>query len=537
MPPKRKYTVIEAENDARTKSAKTLRPSRSSHYGDQDTDSLAVDSPSRRSSNRVNLRPRSEEATLDVPGGDDTNGHAGPTRSQITTPSRTPRGRPRKNGTTPRGKVLFATPVKGDADGSLTASRIRNADRSARRKSNRALVRNVVGDGSDEDDEDELAHQINGSNDSGSDIDHDELEKQAEKMTDQVATPSKKPRGRKPRQRTPSPEARRDLPPHEEYFFQNRSTKNKTSNAVLSSLALLDHEEYFSLLRKHEEPHAKEMKHLYELHARSFSQWDFEMQQGFSVCLYGWGSKRSLLLDFADHIYKLHSNSKVVVINGYVDTLSIKDVLNTVAAAMAETSVKLGSQPPAMLDSLMTLLDQDVSKQVVLIIHSIDRPPLRRLASQSILAQLSAHPKIRLLASADHPLFPLLWDSSLRTSFNFVFHDCTTFQPFAVETDVLYDVHELLGRSGRRVGGKEGVSFVLKSLNDNSRNLFRVLIHEQLAFMDANGGHDPDDDAEAMIGAPARRQEPGVEYRVLYHKAVQEFICSNEMNFRTLLKE
>jgi len=34
-----------------------------------------------------------------------------------------------------------------------------------------------------------------------------------------------------------------------------------------------------------------------------------------------------------------------------------------------------------------------------------------------------------------------------------------------------------------------------------------------------------------------RRSEIGVEYRVLYQKAVEEFICSNEMNFRTLLKE
>jgi origin recognition complex subunit 2 len=29
----------------------------------------------------------------------------------------------------------------------------------------------------------------------------------------------------------------------------------------------------------------------------------------------------------------------------------------------------------------------------------------------------------------------------------------------------------------------------------------------------------------------------GVEYRTLYHKAVEEFVCSSEVNFRTLLKE
>jgi origin recognition complex subunit 2 len=147
------------------------------------------------------------------------------------------------------------------------------------------------------------------------------------------------------------------------------------------------------------------------------------------------------------------------------------------------------------------------------------------------------------VASADHPNFPLLWDSSLRSTYNFLFHDCTTFQPYTAETDVVDEVHELLGRSGRRVGGKEGVSFVLKSLPENAKNLFRVLVGEQLVAMDDssgalfNNGNDDDDNDNEPRRGNLRNSEPGVEYRVLYQKAVEEFICSNEMNFRTLLKE
>ena len=107
-----------------------------------------------------------------------------------------------------------------------------------------------------------------------------------------------------------------------------------------------------------------------------------------------------------------------------------------------------------------------------------------------------------------------------------------------METDVVDEVHELLGRSGRRVGGKEGVSFVLRSLNENSRNLFRVLVAEVLAGMEETGDLEG---VEEGFGTKAKSKErvegAGVEYRVLYHKAVEEFICSNEMNFRTLLKE
>ena len=84
-------------------------------------------------------------------------------------------------------------------------------------------------------------------------------------------------------------------------------------------------------------------------------------------------------------------------------------------------------------------------------------------------------------------------------------------------------VNELLGRSGRSVKGKEGVGFVLRSLPENARSLYRVLIAELLAAMDQEGG-------EASA-------EGGLEYKALYQKVVEEFICSNEMGFRQLLKE
>jgi origin recognition complex subunit 2 len=281
---------------------------------------------------------------------------------------------------------------------------------------------------------------------------------------------------------------------------------------------------------------------LESIHVSSFNQWQFELSQDFNLCVYGWGSKRSLLMKFADHIYKSreeHSKAHIVVVNGYVHSLTIKDVLNTVVSAISSGPQKLGSQPAEMLENLISLLEEDSDHSITLIIHSLDRLPLRRPTTQTILARLSSHPQIHLVVSADHPNFPLLWDSSLRSTYNFLFHDCTTFQPYTAEIDVVDEVHELLGRSGRRVGGKEGVSFVLKSLPENAKNLFRVLVGEQLAGMDDNSGALFNNDEEDNDNEPRVRNntEPGVEYRVLYQKAVEEFICSNEMNFRTLLKE
>jgi origin recognition complex subunit 2 len=318
-------------------------------------------------------------------------------------------------------------------------------------------------------------------------------------------------------------------------------------------LKLLDHEEYFSLIHAYKDPHAEDMEFLQDLHTRSFNQWQFELSQDFNICVYGWGSKRKLLTSFAESIYKSqtdHERNKIVVVNGYVYSTSIRDILNTLTSAILDRPPKIGSQVTEMLETFCEMLEVDKTKHITMIIHSIDGSSLRRPTAQTTLARLASHPQIHLIASADHPSFPLLWDSSLRSAYNFLFHDCTTFQPYTAEVDVVSEVHELLGRSGRRVGGKEGVTFVLKSLNQNSRKLFQLLVAEQLAAMDEDGGFGNMDDDDENIEmdeldvdrrrgnlVSSKRNEQGVEYRLLYQKAVEDFICGDEVAFRTLLKE
>lgn len=86
------------------------------------------------------------------------------------------------------------------------------------------------------------------------------------------------------------------------------------------------------------------------------------------------------------------------------------------------------------------------------------------------------------------------------------------------------------------------MGFVLRSLPENARNLYRVLVAEILAQMSevedaglGDGGSDKEGDAWG--GGGRKGGEMGVDYRVLYQKVVEEFICSNEMAFRQLLKE
>ncbi|KAI1214717.1 ORC2-domain-containing protein [Annulohypoxylon truncatum] len=431
----------------------------------------------------------------------------------------TPRGR-RRNG------ADLVTPSKTNGSTAQTPRWKRN-DRSARKKSARALIEQVVGEnGSDEEADEDIAREIFES----SDDEEDEEGEESDNLPDEPATPSGKPRRGRPkskfttkRTRKKSPTPPRDLPPHELYFAQNRPGASKTSNNNLTSLKLLTHDEYFSILRDYTDPHAEDVEFLESIHVESFPQWTFELSQGFSICLYGYGSKRGLLHQFAKHVYDKYSDHiahKIVIINGYVRMTSLREILGTVASAVNPAHKVPAGNPSGILDNVKSLLSSH-EVVVTVILNSIDAFPLRKAGTQSILAQLAAHPNIRLICSADTPDFPLLWDSSLRSSFNFVFHDCTTFAPFTAELEVVDDVHELLGRKARRVGGKEGVTYVLRSLPENAKNLFRLLVSEVLVAMDDGS------DGEGS----------GVEYRMIYNKAVEEFICSSEMAFRTLLKE
>ncbi|CAD6563860.1 MAG: Origin recognition complex subunit 2 [Alectoria sarmentosa] len=431
-----------------------------------------------------------------------------------------------------RGNGLFSTPIKAisGANGDSAAPIVGNADRSARRKSARTIVeRTATDEYSDEEDaeeEDLLARKIWDADEAESEDQPEEADGELGADDTVPTTPSKRKSGR--RKKSPTPP--QNLPFHEQYFWQHRPGKIKTSNNTLSSLSLLTHEEYHDQINAYEDPHASSYAFLHSLHSRSFPQWRFELSQSFNICLYGYGSKRKLVTAFAKYLHTKTPSKppRILIINGYTPTLTLRQVINTFATLVFECTPgtlpsKFGTQPREILATLTNHLNTYPPLSPYFIcINSLDAPPLRRFPNPSLLAQLAASPYIHLLATCDTPNFPLLWDTKLRDQYNFLFHDTTTFESYSpVEIgSVIEDVNELLGRSGRSIKGKEGVGFVLRSLPENARSLYRVLLGELLAAMDEEGGGDG-----------------GVEYKVLYQKVVEEFICSNEMGFRQLLKE
>ncbi|QIW98564.1 hypothetical protein AMS68_004082 [Peltaster fructicola] len=462
------------------------------------------------------------------------------------------------------GRVLFSAQhaAATEASPSTHAKAVRN-DISARKKSAAIIEQQAI-----------AAHELSEAEDDIAELARAILDDEAEldaQVNDELTAdqPVKRGRGRPKgsvRVRTPSPPP--DLPAQEHYFFRNRPHAGKTSSNMLPSHLLLNHEDYLAQIKAYQDTHADDLKRLQELHTRSFEQWQFELEEGFSICMYGYGSKRELMMQFAHYLHDAGpKTTRIVVVNGYNHSLGIKDILTILAGLVLPKNAKPPLQHNALFETVVKALDKHASR-IHLFIHNLDSPSLRKPAIQSMLARLAKHKSISLIASCDNLNFGLLWDLNLLRQFGFVFHDTTTFEPWSVELDSVEEVNLLLGRSSRRLTGKDGVGYVLRSLPENARNLFKILVTEQLTLdveYDPNAGvqHEDDDDllgasdeeAAMQVDTPSRRgrgrppkkkqtpakakQTPveGVEYRVLYHKAVEEFVCSSEVNFRTLLKE
>lgn len=368
------------------------------------------------------------------------------------------------------------------------------------------------------------------------------------------STPKRRgrPKGSKNKESLKSPP--RDLLPNEKYFFQNRGGASKTSNSILKAQLLLDHDAYHSALQGYSEPHGPERQFLVSMHQSGFEQWSFELESGFSLCLYGYGSKKELVSTFAEYLYTTASAPPVIVmVNGYNGELVIQDILTSIWKVALRREAELPYQPDAALKQLTKAVTEDADGQpLYLFINSFDATPMRRTAVQNTVSALAQLPRIRLLVTADTLTFPLMWDTSLAASFRFVFHDCTTFSSYTDEIEIIPVVNTLLGRQSQQVGGRAGAIYVLRSLPQNAKSLYRLICTQQLNSMADEGLENEvgDNDIpngldvgprQSMTGRSSRLQtastDRGLEFRALYRKAAENFICSSEVACRTMLKE
>lgn len=337
-----------------------------------------------------------------------------------------------------------------------------------------------------------------------------------------------------------------------EGYFEQHMGRPKASNNSLSQLAPpLGYEEFIPYSHLSGYVLHKEKNELGKLHQSLYHQWCFELAYGFSLNFYGIGSKIKVILDFIENYFiswyeeKMQIEDKfpeILIVNGYNSAVKFKRVLHDIVSVFIppekakQENINFPKHVSETVPFLVNFLEQKrtsnedvIRPQLILVIHNIDGESFRSDKVQSLLSRLCSVPEIWLISSTDNINVSLLWDLSKLNNYNFVWHDLSTYEPYFVELsfkDVLNT-----GKSKKFVGVK-GAQHVLNSLTSNAKMIYKILLAKQLDIL-KNMPTTKSGGAGSLKGSP----KSAVDFKDLYKTCLEEFVTSNEVTFRTMLRE
>ena len=301
-----------------------------------------------------------------------------------------------------------------------------------------------------------------------------------------------------------------------ENFFYNaiRKKKSLTTNNSLSLLPTLTLQESNELLARIPDRHAQEIENLQKVHRQQFTQWKFEVDNGYNILLFGYGSKRTLVEAFATE--ELAEEMSVLVVNGYFPTLSLETILSEILEHVGA---------PVTGDKLQQIATH-LREPLAVVVHSLDSPVLRTPKNQQILSNLAANKYITMIASVDHVNAPLLFDSLKSSRYNFLWHDATTFIPYKHELS--FETTTFLSGSASAtaaVGGLAGIKAVLNNLTSNARALYLIFLQHQYPL-------------HASEGNEAANQDQGITFPRLRELCARKILpLANPTTLRNVLQE
>ncbi|KAK6939579.1 Origin recognition complex, subunit 2 [Dillenia turbinata] len=279
------------------------------------------------------------------------------------------------------------------------------------------------------------------------------------------------------------------------YFLAKELKGSKKSTRKLSDIEIVDEQDLRAAASSIEPKHENEVVALLNGYKKLYPKWVFDLRCGFGLLMYGFGSKKALLEDFASAAL---TECAVFVINGYLQSINMKKALLMLAEVLWD-QLKTTRRTPRNLpkfqqfssqsvDELLTFLDESHGEGddcfVCVIIHNIDGPGLRDSETQQYLARLASCSNIRIIASIDHINAPLLWDKKMvHTQFKWCWYHVPTFAPYKVE-GIFFPV--ILAHGGMTQNAKTA-AIVLQSLTPNAQSVFKVLADYQLAHPDEEG--------------------------------------------------
>ncbi|KAF4518859.1 hypothetical protein B566_EDAN006710 [Ephemera danica] len=278
-------------------------------------------------------------------------------------------------------------------------------------------------------------------------------------------------------------QAKKDVYKSDDYFASHGSSKVVTSDKTLSLLQnpRLQAETVQDNLRSVPLKHEKEIEALVKANYDMFDRWMLLLHEGFNLLLHGLGSKASLLN--ALHENMLTESYDTIVINGFFTSLTIKDILKSIAEDIAGLTSTPADEVD-LCDAVVTWFSCPKAEPLYLLLNNLDGAMLQSMFDQ---AQLSR--------------------------FNFVWQDVTNFVAYSEET--AFENSLLVQQSGGLA--LASLRSVFQSLTSNAKAIFNIIMSKQLDSTD--------------------QKYPGMAFKDLYRESQDAFLVASESALRTHLTE
>ncbi|KAF8636047.1 hypothetical protein AX17_003842 [Amanita inopinata Kibby_2008] len=206
-------------------------------------------------------------------------------------------------------------------------------------------------------------------------------------------------------------------------YFIHASSRSQTSSNLFSSLVPpLTPEEYAQGIQSAQstasklDPIRPALLASDQTRSQLFHRFLIELNQGFNLLFYGFGSKRRVLDGFARECCAKAGH--VVVANTFRPDFTLKELFTTIEGipGVLELNSDAGPSSTTVENRARRIYDafcRPLQKQdLYLIVHNIDALPLRTPKAKTCLAHLAMNPRIHIVASIDHINAPLLWSLS-----------------------------------------------------------------------------------------------------------------------------
>ncbi|RSH80610.1 Origin recognition complex subunit 2 [Apiotrichum porosum] len=338
-------------------------------------------------------------------------------------------------------------------------------------------------------------------------------------------------------------------------YFLNASRAARTSGLSYAALARpLSQAEYEAAANGARGPDPR-VKRAMEVAEQKFPQWAAELEAGFNILLYGYGSKRRTVNNFVRS--ELATRGHCAVVNGHFPGLGLRDVL---AALEDNLGIPDAVAPPAAgpLERAAHRVYAHFSKDedthpLFLVLHNIDAPALRTPRALSALALLASSPNIHLIGTFDHVHTPLLFSAAVSNApphkfgargedgfppqlrgFNWVYHSVPTFDDYDVELAYArLSAASLgaLGQSGAAGVSEEGALQILRSVPPMAARLLKLVLTRQVAALP------PDTTSHAAYPPAQTAPAFAMDVDLLQKTARDKFIAREEDRFNALMGE